>query len=176
MRILRYTLFLFAIGLISCEQEFDKKEQQSDCCSFQNLPKYPEQVVNINVHNYIPDMGDKVLSSPSHIHTRASEIISETLWDNGFGKTIHAQADESIVLDNLNRYIYPGSILDGASVANQDYKTISVHYKPINVSVSFPAQKVTGVLEKPSLSSCRQLVMDLMHQKGIGQQDRKSVV
>ena len=54
MRILRYTLFLFAIGLISCEQEFDKKEQQSDCCSFQNLPKYPEQVVNINVHNYIP--------------------------------------------------------------------------------------------------------------------------
>jgi len=39
MRILRYTLFLFAIGLISCEQEFDKKEQQSDCCSFQNLPK-----------------------------------------------------------------------------------------------------------------------------------------
>ena len=56
MRILRYTLFLFAIGLISCEQEFDKKEQQSDCCSFQNLPKYPEQVVNINVHNYIPDM------------------------------------------------------------------------------------------------------------------------
>lgn len=25
MRILRYTLFLFAIGLISCEQEFDKK-------------------------------------------------------------------------------------------------------------------------------------------------------
>ena len=170
MRILRYTLFLFAIGLISCEQEFDKKEQQSDCCSFQNLPKYPEQVVNINVHNYIPDMGDKVLSSPSHIHTRASEIISETLWDNGFGKTIHAQADESIVLDNLNRYIYPGSILDGASVANQDYKTISVHYKPINVSVSFPAQKVTGVLEKPSLSSCRQLVMDLMHQKGIGQQ------
>ena len=93
MRILRYTLFLFAIGLISCEQEFDKKEQQSDCCSFQNLPKYPEQVVNINVHNYIPDMGDKVLSSPSHIHTRASEIISETLWDNGFGKTIHAQAD-----------------------------------------------------------------------------------
>ncbi len=26
MRILRYTLFLFAIGLISCEQEFDKKE------------------------------------------------------------------------------------------------------------------------------------------------------
>ena len=46
MRILRYTLFLFAIGLISCEQEFDKKEQQSDCCSFQNLPKYPEQVVN----------------------------------------------------------------------------------------------------------------------------------
>ena len=69
-------------------------------------------------------MGDKVLSSPSHIHTRASEIISETLWDNGFGKTIHAQADESIVLDNLNRYIYPGSILDGASVANQDYKTI----------------------------------------------------
>lgn len=97
-----------------------------------------------------------------------SEIISETLWDNGFGKTIHAQADESIVLDNLNRYIYPGSILDGASVANQDYKTISVHYKPINVSVSFPAQKVTGVLEKPSLSSCRQLVMDLMHQKGIG--------
>lgn len=36
--------------------------------------------------------------------------------------------------------------------------------------MSFPAQKVTGVLEKPSLSSCRQLVMDLMHQKGIGQQ------
>ena len=26
MRILRYTLFLFAIGLISCEQEFDKKK------------------------------------------------------------------------------------------------------------------------------------------------------
>jgi len=69
MRILRYTLFLFAIGLISCEQEFDKKEQQSDCCSFQNLPKYPEQVVNINVHNYIPDFCDLLLCFlPQKLH------------------------------------------------------------------------------------------------------------
>ena len=36
MRILRYTLFLFAIGLISCEQEFDKKEvcRNARCTSF----------------------------------------------------------------------------------------------------------------------------------------------
>ena len=43
MRILRYTLFLFAIGLISCEQEFDKKEQQSDCCSFQIYLSIPNK-------------------------------------------------------------------------------------------------------------------------------------
>ena len=36
MRILRYTLFLFAIGLISCEQEFDKKRlcQNADTAFF----------------------------------------------------------------------------------------------------------------------------------------------
>ena len=44
MRILRYTLFLFAIGLISCEQEFDKKEGVRKgyplfLCKSPNFPK-----------------------------------------------------------------------------------------------------------------------------------------
>ena len=46
MRILRYTLFLFAIGLISCEQEFDKKKVcRNTRCAFFFFIDYKNRLI-----------------------------------------------------------------------------------------------------------------------------------
>lgn len=73
-------------------------------------------------------------------------------------------------MDNMQRYIYPGSLLEGESLGNFTYRPITVPTKDIQLSVSFPAKKVTGVLANLSLSSTRQFIADIMSQEITGQQ------
>lgn len=172
-------LAIFLLLLHSCSNDdVITMRNDSDEVLLNNvdLPKYPEPIVDISTHNYVPDMALGILEKPNfstcsnNSNTRAIDVISEVVWANGFGRTIHAQSDESIVQDNMNRYVYPGSVLEGPSVADMNYKPINIQTRPINVSVSFPAKKVRGTIDKPSLSKTRQFVMDMMQQEGIGEQ------
>ncbi len=177
--------FLLIFSSLSCQQglenlDIGKEEQKPQAYKF--LPKYPEPTIGIATSGFAPDIALQVLkqqkngingepSKLEQISTRSAyEIISEETWNNGFGRTVNACSSECVLMENLHRHIYPGSILQAASVANYNYKSVSVETKPINVSVSFPAERVTGIISNPSLSNTRQFVMDLMQQKGIGQQ------
>ncbi len=178
--------FLLTVGLFSCQQELEnlgiEKAEQKAELAYQSLPKYPEPIIGIATSSFVPDMALQLLKQQKNgidgetakheqVPTRSAyEIISEETWSNGFGRTINARSSECVLMENLHRHIYLGSVLQAASVANYDYKSVSVATKPINVSVSFPAEKVTGTISNPSLSRTRQFVMDLMQQKGIGKQ------
>ncbi|MFO3729480.1 thiol-activated cytolysin family protein [Butyricimonas muris] len=142
-----------------------------------NLPKFPEEIINVNTHNYMPEMAiekwenGNIKPFGQNNLSRATEILKDSLWKNDFGRTIYAQADESIILPNLQKYIFPGSLLKGNTISDCNYTPISTTINPITVSVSFPAKKVVGTIEKPSLSATRSFVNDVLQQEGIGSQN-----
>ena len=71
--------------------------------------------------------------------TKSVNIISDIAWANGFGRKMTARSDEMVIPDNMNRYIYPGSILEASSIAETRFTPIPVKNNPVHVSVSFPA-------------------------------------
>ncbi|RHR91514.1 thiol-activated cytolysin family protein [Parabacteroides sp. AF14-59] len=166
-------IYLLLFGLFaSCVQDDFKDIELKDKDTYLDLPKYPEQTIEFTTTTHIPQ---RILNSSSYfvgadIKTRSGTIIKDSLWSNGFGITYFGVADESIVLENMQRYIYPGSILQGNTVADAEYRSISASIKPITVSVSFPAKIVKGVIKTPSLSDTRQFVNDIVRQENIGKQ------
>ena len=134
------------------------------------LEKYSEPIIIIKAHNHIPYLAEKVINEQSFA-TKSIDIISDVVWANGFGRTITAKSDEMVIPDNMNRYIYPGSILEASSIADSKFVPVPVKNNPISVSVSFPAKKVGGTIINPSLFNTRQFVMDLMQQNNIGKQN-----
>lgn len=163
-------LLLFFLLLVGCREINDGMIVPDYNSYIKQLPKYPEQTIELNVKDYIPERVKEDEISKRNL-TRAGTIIRDSIWPNGFGISYFGVADESIILDNMQRYIYPGSLLKGNSIADANYSPISVPIKPITLSVSFPAKRVKGVLNNPSLSSTRQFINDIVRQEGIGKQN-----
>ncbi len=175
-KILLATLLLPAI-FSACTKEQMEEIYVQEKYDFSQLPKYPVSVVKVETKNHVPLMALNALENDDEVgwksdrpQTRLAEIIREEVWENGFGRTIYARSDESIVMENMHRYMYPGSLLDGPSIGNFTYTPITVPTGPVNVSVSFPAKTVTGTIDEPSLSRTRQFLADLMQQEISGQQ------
>jgi len=138
-------------------------------CKDTNWVKYPGQVINIKTHNYAPDFAMKKLNE--EVKTKGY-TYRDSIWGNDFGKTVYGESDESIVLPQLQSYLYLGSLLKGNSISDMKYQPItSANIKPITVSVSFPGSNVVGVIEHPSLANMRQFLRDKMKQnKDVGSQ------
>lgn len=152
--------------LYSCETDFS--ETNSDVLSL--LPKYPETEIVIGNHNYVNNMALEGLYNDSQATTR-TVTTRDSIWSQGFGKTVKVQSDESIVMPHLQRYIYPGSLLQGNSIVDMNYKPITTaQIKPITVSVSFSANNISATIEHPSLSATRQFISDVVRQNGVGEQ------
>lgn len=167
-------IFIIILGLIiiGCTEEYLNEFDSKNEATKLYLPKYPEQTIEFTTTTHIPQRilnGSPDFAGDSKA-TRSGTLVRDSLWSNGFGITYFGMADESIVMDNMQRYIYPGSLLQGNTIADAEYKPVSVPIKPVTVSVSFPAKKVKGVLNNPSLSSTRQFVNDIVRQEGIGKQ------
>lgn len=161
------SIFLFTIiifGGLSCSNDDSLIHNKTKGI----LEKYPEPTVTITAHNHIPFLAKNILEEKAI--TKSVNIISDIAWANGFGRTITARSDEMVIPDNMNRYIYPGSILEASSIAETRFTPIPVKNNPVHVSVSFPAKKVGGTIKEPSLLNIRQFVMDLMQQNNIGKQ------
>ena len=99
------TFFMLLLILCACETRLTDNTDQ-DIFDF---PKYREGVININTHNYMPSMAKEKIgvtnerSSDSEILSRVTEVLKDSLWKDDFGRTIYAQADESLILPNLQR-------------------------------------------------------------------------
>lgn len=162
-------LLIISIWLVGCNQLNIEEISYEGDNFIKNLPKYPEQTIELTINDYIPERIKKT-GLNNNISTRAGTIIRDSIWPNGFGISYFGVADESIIMENMQRYIYPGSLLKGNTIADANYANLSVPIKPITLSVSFPAKRVSGVLNNPSLSSTRQFVNDIVRQEGIGNQ------
>lgn len=77
--------------------------------------------------------------------------------DDDILNTAEFEASESVVLSNLIRYIYPGSLLMGNSIQELNFKPVVVPLNPVTVSLSIPAMnKQTEItINNPSLSGTR---------------------
>lgn len=166
-----YILFYLLFFLFSCNSESFEIEEGLQLC----LPKYPEQEIEISSHNYanseVMDNWYKLSDGAIERNTR-SIVTEDSVWLDGFGKTIKVQSDESVVLPNLHRFIYPGSILRGNSISDLNYKPITTaKIKPIVVSVSLPTNQGSATIDRPSLSVTRQFISDMIRQDNVGEQN-----
>ena len=78
--------------------------------------------------------------------------------------------DEMITLDPTTDVIFPGALLDGASVTTGEYKPISGHRAPITLSASLTNIKGSPVvtIEDPKLSTVREGIKTLLNKEVTG--------
>ena len=76
---------------------------------------------------------------------------------------------EVLLMDPTSDVIYPGSILEGNSVAEGSYRQIVLERGPLTVSTDFPniVGEVVRTVEKPSLSSLTQTMKEMMYDSGV---------
>lgn len=93
--------------------------------------------------------------------TKALTLMAENSGDT---ETREFESSESVVLNHLNRYIFPGSLLMGNSIQDLNYKPVFASLNPITVSLSIPAinQKTAITITNPSLSATRAAVYNYL--------------
>lgn len=76
---------------------------------------------------------------------------------------------EVLLMDPTSDVIYPGSILEGNSVAEGSYRQIVLERDPLTISTDFPniVGEVVRTVEKPSLSSLTQTMKEMMYDSGV---------
>lgn len=76
---------------------------------------------------------------------------------------------EVLLMDPTSDVIYPGSILEGNSVAEGSYRQIVLERGPLAISTDFPniVGDVVRTVEKPSLSSLTQTMKEMMYDSGV---------
>ncbi|HFK5512763.1 TPA: thiol-activated cytolysin family protein [Elizabethkingia anophelis] len=145
----------------------------STSCSNDNL--YLENG-NSNIHygkRYIPDVINIISygTKPSVLNTSnitksasiksSLNLLAQNNDENqDFNETREYETSESVVLNHLARYIYPGAILQGNSIQDAKYVPIVAPMNPITVSLSIPSlnQNAPITITNPSLSATRDAV------------------
>ncbi|WP_160712311.1 thiol-activated cytolysin family protein [Chitinophaga solisilvae] len=142
-------------------------------------------VIDLTTRNYIPDgagtvkfgTGDAALFSANDVFRNQKEStveLRDSIWTDGFGKTVIGVADEiSISQSTHQQRAFAGSLIQGNTVSDLTFKPIATYQskvKPLKVSVSFPAKKVSGTISKISLSGTREFISDIMYNNQLGNQ------
>ena len=93
--------------------------------------------------------------------TKSLNLIAENSGDT---ETKEFESSESVVLNHLNRYVFPGSLLMGNSIQDLNYKPVFASLNPITVSLSIPAinQNTAITITNPSLSATRAAVYNYL--------------
>ncbi|HVI48589.1 MAG TPA: thiol-activated cytolysin family protein [Chitinophaga sp.] len=182
-----YYLLIGALMLCSCSR---KELLEPNGKPLSDIAKYPETNISLQVHGYIPSIftrdatgipqqnfSPSALGRKNPFQTMAGlpEITKDSLWQDGFGRTLYAETTEMAMFQNtaMDRLIFAGALLQGNSLADLDLKPIAEYQgkvKPITVSVSLTAKRVSGTINNPSLSATRTFVSDILSQNNIGTQ------
>ncbi|HVI48588.1 MAG TPA: thiol-activated cytolysin family protein [Chitinophaga sp.] len=182
-----YYLLIGALLLCSCSRK-ELLEPHSNPVS--DIAKYPETNISLQVHGYIPsiftrdaagiphpDFSPSALGRKNTFQAMAGlpEITKDSIWQDGFGRTLYAETTEMAMFQNtaMDRLIFAGALLQGNSLADLDLKPIADYQgkvKPITVSVSLSARRVSGTINNPSLSATRTFISDILSQNNIGTQ------
>lgn len=160
-KIIYFIYGIVTILVISCSDDFESVNCQE--IDLYNLPKYPMKTILLEAHNYIPGLSG-VKQYDNIEMTRG--IYKDSLWENRFGKTLFAKSDETVLLPNNLKYVYPGALLKGNSIEEMRLVPLYANVKPITVSVSFPT--ISGGMSKtiqPTLSGMRAFINEALIDK-----------
>lgn len=115
-------------------------------------------------------------TSPTSFKENLSQRKLASKTSDEFTNAIEVESSESVILTNLHRYIFPGSLLRGNSIQDLGFVPIAANINPVTVSLSIPSTKYkTGfTMERPSLSSLRSLVNSYLKTSDFSQQGQFS--
>lgn len=155
MKKINFIVFIIvAYSFLGCASETFSVEEGYDVS---NLKRQEQQVIKITSFGTKPSILDRSkLGKDKSIYAKGG--------DDEFTEEKEFESSESIVLPELARYVYPGSLLMGNSIQNLDYKPISANLNSITVSLSIPAlnKKTAIIIDRPALSSTRAAVQDYL--------------
>ncbi|AJW62015.1 Pneumolysin [Elizabethkingia miricola] len=116
-----------------------------------------QPVINITSFGTKPSF----LNIQKSVSTKALNLMAENSGDT---ETREFESSESVVLNHLNRYVFPGSLLMGNSIQDLNYKPVFASLNPITVSLSIPAinQNTAITITNPSLSATRAAVYNYL--------------
>ena len=117
-------LIVGACTFLSCALDTFSVEERHDVLS---LKRQEQQVIKITSFGTKPSIIDNSkLGKGKSIYTKGA--------NDEFTDEKEFESSESIVLPELARYVYSGSLLMGNSIQNLDYKPISANLNPIDES------------------------------------------
>lgn len=96
-----------------------------------NMARVELPVINITSFGTKPSF----LNIQKSASTKSLNLIAENSGDT---ETKEFESSESVVLNHLNRYVFPGSLLMGNSIQDLNYKPVFASLNPITVSLSIP--------------------------------------
>jgi len=142
------------LSVTACKKNVEEQISSNgkEINTIRNLSKFPDTIISIT------GQGNPIKSLINSNKKSYTELIKDSVWAGDAGHSLVIESDEQVVLTNYSRYIYPGSLLQGNSISDLTYKPLTQYQnkiKPITVSVSAHAANVSGVINKPSLSSTR---------------------
>ncbi|MCL1034957.1 thiol-activated cytolysin family protein [Elizabethkingia anophelis] len=127
-----------------------------------NMARVELPVINITSFGTKPSF----LNIQKSASTKSLNLIAEGFENvrNDFTETKEFESSESVVLNHLNRYVFPGSLLMGNSIQDLNYKPVFASLNPITVSLSIPAinQNTAITITNPSLSATRAAVYNYL--------------
>ncbi|ASZ13169.1 thiol-activated cytolysin family protein [Chitinophaga pendula] len=167
------------------EQELTQLPVSGNVLSaFSKMPKYPEQMIRIQVKNAPYASMDPIgvrqaldqqkLSGDPDFPGRPGSIgyvnpVRDKVFDLDGATSSYSiffESNEHAVYDDYADQIYPGALINGKSVETFEFNPVIGNYtpKPITVSVSLPAQPsaVAGTIPLPSRTATDRLVNNIL--------------
>lgn len=149
-----------------------------------NIGKISLPIIELSTRNYVPEgigvvkfaenSSENLANNDINKLKKANTELRDSLWGNDFGKTILGTSDQiSISQTGLLQKAFIGSLINGNSISNLSYSTLATYQnkvKPLKVSVSFPAKRVSGTINSATLSGTREFIADIMNNNQLGNQ------
>ncbi|MBS0029297.1 thiol-activated cytolysin family protein [Chitinophaga sp. 22321] len=167
---------LFILILTGCKKRVDVESKNG----LTGLSKASLPTIELSTRNYLPGGSGVVKFGVADANEAANSVktntveLRDSIWTDGFGKTIIGVSDEiSISQTTQLQRAFAGSLIQGNTINDLTLKPIAAFQgkvKPLKVSVSFPAKRVSGVINKSSLSGTREFISDIMYNNQLGNQ------
>lgn len=162
---LKKKIFPCAMGIIgviftcACKEENDLREEENDLGKSEELLDDFVESLQVIPQPEIPAVNtDSIFTEKS-----ASEICTYQEYNAG------TSFDESFVLDPTIDVIYPGALIDGASIATGDYAPLNIARGPITIYTQFMNKdsELFKTVENPNGATIAQAIKELLYDDNI---------
>ena len=151
-----YLWLLAAVALVGCKKdEADKLDSALDATQLNN---YVAQLPSVKQQSPFPER------PANGVTNRMSSFLNGAQFTSAYNYYEQAKEYENQLLYTENDEVfYPGALVKGQSVVEGSYKPIVAPRKPITISVSLTGSKPSITVDKPSLSSVRTAISELLN-------------